>query len=44
MLTPFLLAFRGQDSIDGVPMTEEQQISDVSKGGVIGGEKVLKVW
>lgn len=33
MLTPFSLALRGQDSIEKVPMTEEKQISDMTKGG-----------
>lgn len=43
MLTPFLLAFRGQSSIERVSMVEGKQIADVNKGGVMGGEKVFKV-
>lgn len=44
MLPPFLLAFRGKDSIDKVLMAEEKQISDLMKGGIMGREKVFKIW
>lgn len=41
MLTPFLLAFRRQDSIEKVPMAEGNKISDVMKGeGAVWGEDV----